>query len=315
VGLDCGLVELPAATTEAGLRAELVALNRRHEVCGVIVQMPLPAHLSPRVVAQTLAPEKDVDGITPTSAGRLALGLPALVPSTPAGGMELLRRNGVALAGRRAVVVGRSNVVGKPMALLLLLEHATVTVCHSRTPDLAAVVREGDIVAVGAGRPGLITGDMLKPGAAVIDFGINFPGDGGKMVGDVDFASTVQVAGALDAADVGPRRRVVPDQDDREDRVEAERRLQALALGPQLARQLPGERAPVEDARRHRGPPPRRSARPHAGADCGPRRGVIAAARGPGAADPPTPAPRAGRGPRARAGSRPRSPRPPTGPG
>jgi len=197
VGLDCGLVELPAATTEAGLRAELVALNRRHEVCGVIVQMPLPAHLSPRLVAQTLAPEKDVDGITPTSAGRLALGLPALVPSTPAGGMELLRRNGVALAGRRAVVVGRSNVVGKPMALLLLLEHATVTVCHSRTPDLAAVVREGDVVAVGAGRPGLVTGDMLKPGAAVIDFGINFPGDGGKMVGDVDFASTVQVAGAV----------------------------------------------------------------------------------------------------------------------
>jgi methylenetetrahydrofolate dehydrogenase (NADP+) / methenyltetrahydrofolate cyclohydrolase len=197
VGLDCGLVELPAATTEAGLRAELVALNRRHEVCGVIVQMPLPAHLSPRVVAQTLAPEKDVDGITPTSAGRLALGLPALVPSTPAGGMELLRRNGVALAGRRAVVVGRSNVVGKPMALLLLREHATVTVCHSRTPDLAAVVREGDVVAVGAGRPGLITGDMLKPGAAVIDFGINFPGDGRNMVGDVDFASAVEVAGAI----------------------------------------------------------------------------------------------------------------------
>lgn len=198
VGLPFRLVAMPEATTEAEVRAELIALNRQREVAGIIVQMPLPPHLSARVVAQTLAPEKDIDGITPTNAGRLALGLPALVPNTPAGGMEILRRYDVPLAGRRAVVVGRSSVVGTPMALLLVRADATVTVCHSRTPDLAAEVRRADVVAVAAGRPRLVTGAMLKPGAVVVDFGINFPDDaGGKMVGDVDFASAVEVAGAI----------------------------------------------------------------------------------------------------------------------
>ncbi|HEX5503493.1 MAG TPA: bifunctional 5,10-methylenetetrahydrofolate dehydrogenase/5,10-methenyltetrahydrofolate cyclohydrolase [Thermomicrobiales bacterium] len=198
VGLPFRLVAMPEATTEPEVRAELVALNRQREVAGVIVQMPLPAHLSARDIAQTLVPEKDIDGITPANAGRLALGLPALVPNTPAGGMEILRRHDIPLAGRRAVVVGRSSVVGTPMALLLLRADATVTVCHSRTTDLAVEVRRADIVAVAAGRPRLVTGAMLKPGAVVVDFGINFPADaGGKMVGDVDFASAVEVAGAI----------------------------------------------------------------------------------------------------------------------
>src|SRR5207249_2298717 len=118
------------------------------------------------------------------------------LPNTPAGGMELLQRNGIALAGKRAVVVGRSVVVGKPMALLLLQEHATVTICHSRTPDLAAVLREAEIVVAATGRAGLITGAMLRPGAVVVDFGINVLGDG-SIVGDVDFASAVEVAGAI----------------------------------------------------------------------------------------------------------------------
>ncbi len=198
VGLRFRHVELLESATEAELRAALVALNGEHEVCGVIVQMPLPPHLPALLVAETLAPEKDIDGITPANAGRLALGLPSFVPNTPAGGIELLRRYAIPLAGRRAVVVGRSNVVGKPMALLLLREHATVTICHSRTPDLAAHTREADIVVAAAGVPGLIRGDMLKPDATVIDFGINFPEWArGKMVGDVDFASAVAVAGAI----------------------------------------------------------------------------------------------------------------------
>lgn len=198
IGLGSRAVELSGTASEEELRAALVALNGEREICGVIVQMPLPPHLSPVVVEQTLAPGKDIDGITPANAGRLALGLPSFVPNTPAGGMEMLRRHGIPVAGRRAVVVGRSNVVGKPMALLLLREHATVTVCHSRTVDLPAILREADIVASATGRAHLIDGGMLKPGATVIDFGINFPDwSGGKMVGDVNFQSAITVAGAI----------------------------------------------------------------------------------------------------------------------
>jgi methylenetetrahydrofolate dehydrogenase (NADP+)/methenyltetrahydrofolate cyclohydrolase len=143
-----------------------------------------------------LDPRKDVDGAHPYNAGLLALDRPSLVPNTPAGGMELLRHYGIAPSGKRAVVVGRSAVVGKPMALLLLREHATVTICHSRTPDLAAVVREADIVVAAAGRAGLITGAMLRPGAVVVDFGINVLDDG-AVVGDVDFTSAAEIAGAI----------------------------------------------------------------------------------------------------------------------
>lgn len=198
VGLAFRPVALPGDCEEAALAAAVAALNADREVCGVLVTLPLPPHLSPDLVAATLAPEKDIDGITLTNAGRLALGRRTFAPNTPAGGMEMLRRYNIPVAGRHAVVVGRSGIVGRPMAALLLNADATVTICHSRTPDLAEQVRRADIVVAAAGRPHLLRGEMLKPGATVIDFGINFPEwSEGKMVGDVDFASALPIAGAI----------------------------------------------------------------------------------------------------------------------
>ncbi|MFL5803817.1 MAG: bifunctional 5,10-methylenetetrahydrofolate dehydrogenase/5,10-methenyltetrahydrofolate cyclohydrolase [Roseiflexaceae bacterium] len=197
---DVGIVfverALPAGTTQAALEAAIQELSDDARISGVLVQMPLPTGLDAQRVIARLDPRKDVDGIHPTNLGLLAQGLPRLIPNTPAGGMELLRRNGITLAGRRAVVVGRSNIVGKPMALLLLAEHATVTIAHSRTPDLAAVLREADVVVAAVGRAGLISGAMLRPGAVVVDFGINVLEDG-TLAGDVDFASAAAVAGAI----------------------------------------------------------------------------------------------------------------------
>ncbi len=197
-GIACRPLELPLATTAVGLRAAIDELNADRGVCGVLATLPLPPHLPTSVIADSLAPEKDIDGITTTNAGRLAFGWPTFAPNTPAGGMEMLRRYNIPIAGNHAVVVGRSGIVGKPMALMLLAADATVTICHRRTPNLAAIVRGADIVVTAAGRARLITGAMLKPGATVIDFGINFPEwAGGKMVGDVDFASALPVAGAI----------------------------------------------------------------------------------------------------------------------
>jgi methylenetetrahydrofolate dehydrogenase (NADP+) / methenyltetrahydrofolate cyclohydrolase len=187
---------LPADTRQATLEATVRELSVDGGVSGVLLQLPLPTSLAAAGAIEQIDPRKDVDGVHPTSAGRLLQGLPCMIPNTPAGGMELLRRSGVALAGKRAVVVGRSNIVGKPMALLLLQEHATVTIAHSRTPDLAAVVREAEIVVAAVGRAGLISGAMLRPGAVVVDFGINVLDDG-SMAGDVDFASASEVAGAI----------------------------------------------------------------------------------------------------------------------
>ena len=187
---------LPAETAQATLEATVRELSDDRAISGILIQLPLPAGLVAAGAIAQLDPRKDVDGVHPLSAGLLAQGLPSLLPNTPAGGMELLRRNGVALAGKRAVVVGRSNIVGKPMALLLLQEHATVTIAHSRTPDLAEVVRAAEIVVAAVGRAGLITGAMLRPGAVVVDFGINVLEDG-TMVGDVDFANAAEVAGAI----------------------------------------------------------------------------------------------------------------------
>jgi methylenetetrahydrofolate dehydrogenase (NADP+)/methenyltetrahydrofolate cyclohydrolase len=187
---------LPADTGQAALEALVRELSADAAIHGILIQLPLPQGIDAARAIALLDPRKDVDGVTPTSAGLLAQGLPSLLPNTPAGGMELLRRNGIALAGKRAVVVGRSNIVGKPMALLLLREHATVTIAHSRTPDLAGVVREADIVVAAVGRAGLISGAMLRPGAVVVDFGINVLADG-RMVGDVDFDSAAAVAGAI----------------------------------------------------------------------------------------------------------------------
>lgn len=198
IGFACRVVRLEASADAATLRSRIQELNADRDVVGVIIQLPLPGHLPVTVVSDTLCPQKDIDGITPTNAGRLALGLPAMVPNTPLGGMELLRHHGIDPAGKHAVVVGRSSIVGKPMALLLLADNATVTLCHRHTRDLPLEVGRGDIVVAAAGHPGLVTGAMLKPGAVVVDFGVNFPDEaGGAMRGDVHFESAVEVAGAI----------------------------------------------------------------------------------------------------------------------
>ena len=196
IGILSREVTLPGDIEEDALIAEIQALNKDETVDAMLVQLPLPRHIDERRVLAEVAPEKDADGFHVVNAGLLFSGQKSVLPCTPAGCMELLRRAGTAFRGRHAVVVGRSNIVGKPMAMLLLNEHATVTVCHSRTKDLADFARSADILVAAVGRAGLITGDMIKPGAAVIDVGMNRLPDG-KVVGDVDFASALPVAGAI----------------------------------------------------------------------------------------------------------------------
>jgi methylenetetrahydrofolate dehydrogenase (NADP+)/methenyltetrahydrofolate cyclohydrolase len=171
------------------------ALNDDPVVAGIIVQMPLPPSVRLRAVIDAIEPDKDIDGIHPLNAGLLRLGYDGFLPATAHAAIELLHRYDIPIEGQEAVVVGRSNVVGMPAAFMLVKEHATVTVCHSRTRDLAAHVRRADILVVAAGRPGLITGEMLRPGAVVVGVGINVVGD--AIVGDVDFASAKLVAGAI----------------------------------------------------------------------------------------------------------------------
>lgn len=187
---------LPSGASQAALERALDELSRDPAIHGILLQLPLPGGLVAASAIARIDPRKDVDGVTPQNAGLLVQGLPCMVPNTPAGGMELLRRYGITAHGKRAVVVGRSVSVGRPMAMLLLHEHATVTIAHSRTADLAAVVREGDLVVAAVGKAGLITGAMLQPGAVVVDFGINVREDG-SLTGDVDFASAVEVAGLI----------------------------------------------------------------------------------------------------------------------
>jgi methylenetetrahydrofolate dehydrogenase (NADP+)/methenyltetrahydrofolate cyclohydrolase len=177
--------------------ARVQELNADAAVGGILVQLPLPDGVDDVGVAAAVDPSKDVDGVNPVNAGRLYLGLPALAPATPLAVMELLRRHDVPLVGKRAVVVGRSNITGKPAALLLLAEHATVTVCHSRTADLGAVVRSGEVVVAAVGRPGLVTGEMVSPGAVVVDVGTNWDEGAGKLVGDVAYDEVAEVAGAV----------------------------------------------------------------------------------------------------------------------
>lgn len=196
LGVEARLELLPGDTTNDGLRDVLLRLNADPATNGVIVQMPLPAHLSQQLVAETLAAEKDVDGISPMSAGNLALGFPSFLPSTAAAVVEILERTKTSLDGKRVVVLGRSNVVGKPLALLLLQRNATVTICHSRTRNLAEVTREADVLIAAVGRPMMVKADMVHPGATVIDVGINALPEGG-IVGDVDFSSVSEVAGAV----------------------------------------------------------------------------------------------------------------------
>ena len=195
VGIDSGFVELEGEATEATVAATIHALNDDPTVDGIIVQMPLPKGIRLRAVVDAISPAKDIDGIHPLNAGLLRLGYEGFLPATAHAAVEILRRSGIPMAGRDAVVIGRSPVVGMPAAFLLVREDATVTVCHSKTRDLEAHVRRADIVVVAAGRPGLVTGAMLKPGAVVVDVGINVVD--GLLVGDVDFASAVEVASAI----------------------------------------------------------------------------------------------------------------------
>lgn len=194
-GIESFEVRLAADTTEAELLSTLARLNADESVDGILVQLPLPAHLSAESVIEAISPEKDVDGFHSLSAGALMTGRPGFIPCTPAGVMRLLDEAKCDPRGRHAVVVGRSNIVGKPLALLLLQKDATVTIAHSRTPDLAHVTRCADILIAAVGREGLITKDMVKPGAVVIDVGINRNAEG-KLCGDVA-TDVADVAGAL----------------------------------------------------------------------------------------------------------------------
>ena len=195
VGAVGRTVQLSAAVNAAQVRHEIELLNADPLVSGIIVQMPLPRRIPLRAVIDTIDPSKDIDGLHPFNAGLMALGYEGFLPATAQAAVEILKRSGYTLEGRHAVVVGRSNVVGKPAALLLLREHCTVTICHSRTRDLARRTRQGDVLVVAAGRPGLVTGAMIKRGALVVDVGINVVPGG--LVGDVDMASARGVAAAI----------------------------------------------------------------------------------------------------------------------
>ncbi len=192
--------KLPASVTQAELIALIRTLNADTSVHGILVQLPLPKQIDAQAVIAAIDPAKDVDGFHPVNAGRLSIGLPALVPCTPLGCVRLAKRVHPSLAGMDAVVIGRSNIVGKPVAQLLLAENATVTIAHSKTRDLPALCQRADLLIAAIGRPEMVRGDWIKPGATVIDVGINrVPGEAGKtrLVGDVAFAEAVEVAGAI----------------------------------------------------------------------------------------------------------------------
>ena len=193
-GVHSVLEQYDAALPEADLLARIRALNDDPAIHGILVQMPLPKHIHPQRVIETISTAKDVDGYSVQSAGDLMAGLPGFRPCTPYGCMKLIESTGVDLRGKHAVVIGRSNTVGKPMALLLLAANATVTICHSATPDLGVFTRQADVVVAAVGRRNTLTADMVKPGAIVIDVGMN-RNDEGKLCGDVDFAGISDVAG------------------------------------------------------------------------------------------------------------------------
>lgn len=195
-GFDGELVELPEDVTEAQLLGEIERLNKDEKVDGILVQLPLPSHIDEQKVINAIAPEKDVDGFHPQNVARLWLNEPCVYPCTPKGIIVLLEKASVEMEGKRAVVIGRSNIVGKPIAKMLLDRNCTVTIAHSRTKDLAALCREADILVAAIGRAKMITADYIKPGVAVIDVGINRTEDG-HLVGDVDFEGVKDVAGYI----------------------------------------------------------------------------------------------------------------------
>ncbi|MEY4975311.1 MAG: bifunctional methylenetetrahydrofolate dehydrogenase/methenyltetrahydrofolate cyclohydrolase FolD [Pseudomonadota bacterium] len=192
-GLHSVLERHPADMSEADLLARVQALNEDPSIHGILVQLPLPAHMNAQRVIEAISPDKDVDGFHVASAGALMTGLPGYWPCTPHGCMKMLESIGYALRGKHAVVIGRSNIVGKPMALMLLQQDATVTICHSRTPDLKAITLQADVIVAAVGKRHLLTADMVKPGAVVLDVGMNRD-EAGKLCGDVDFEGVRQVA-------------------------------------------------------------------------------------------------------------------------
>lgn len=195
-GMRSRVVRLPADSTQQQVHDTVRSLNSNSDIDGIIVQQPLPAHIDSKALLEVISPRKDVDGFTPDNIGRLALGMDCLPPATPAGIIELLRRNGITTRGKRVAVIGRSNIVGRPMASLLiqkgLMADATVTVCHSATPDLAPILRDSDIIISAAGSPGLVTAGMVRPGTVIVDVGTTRVDDpaspkGYRIAGDVDF--------------------------------------------------------------------------------------------------------------------------------
>lgn len=209
-GIDGQVVRLPAETSEAELVGLIKAENENGLTHGILVQLPLPGHISEEKINNLISPDKDVDGFTPVNIGRLQIGEDCFVPCTPAGSLMMIEEAGLEISGKEAVVVGRSNIVGKPMAMLLISKNATVTVCHTKTQDMAFHCRRADILVAAAGRRGLISADMVKPGAVVIDVGMN-RNEEGKLCGDVDFESVSKVAGAITPVPggVGPMTRAM----------------------------------------------------------------------------------------------------------
>ena len=195
-GLHSVLAHLPADLSEAALLAKVAQLNQDPTIHGILVQLPLPAHIDAHKVIEAIDPAKDVDGFHVASAGALMTGLPGFWPCTPHGCMKMLEHIGYPLSGKHAVVIGRSNIVGKPMALMLLAQNATVTICHSRTTNLKAMCLQADVIVAAVGQRNTVTADMVKPGAVVIDVGMNRD-DAGKLCGDVDFEGVRQVAGYI----------------------------------------------------------------------------------------------------------------------
>jgi methylenetetrahydrofolate dehydrogenase (NADP+)/methenyltetrahydrofolate cyclohydrolase len=195
-GMGFVLHLLPATATQSEIETLVGELSHDKAVHGIMVQEPLPKGIDEEAVKTHIAAAKDVDGVTPVSMGLLTGGVGEFfAPATPSGGMEMLKRSGIELKGKRAVVIGRSSIVGKPMALLMLHQHATVTICHSRTVDLPAVAREADVLVAAIGRGKMVGADFVKPGAVLVDFGVNFVD--GKMVGDIDFEAVKEIAGAV----------------------------------------------------------------------------------------------------------------------
>ena len=208
LGIYSEMLTPPESVTTEELLAMVADLNRRDEIDGILIQLPLPKHVDTKRLLEAVAPEKDVDGFHPVNVGRLQSGQPGLQPCTPAGVMEMMRRRGISVSGKNAVVIGRSDIVGKPMAMLLLNASATVTVCHSKTANLAAVTQQADILVAAIGRPGFVTEDMVKPGAVVIDVGINRVTDERKMQeffgDDAGRAATFAKRGSVVVGDVHP---------------------------------------------------------------------------------------------------------------